>query len=61
MNKKQADKKDKEDLKLNRQLEGNDKYPGEEEGKAEKVTNDDLKGKTVDGDPDDPKDQPLER
>ena len=35
----------------NQDLEGNDKAPGEESGKGEKVTNDDLKGKKVDADP----------
>jgi hypothetical protein len=36
---------------LNKDLEGNDKAPGEEAGKGEEVTNDDLKGKKVDADP----------
>ncbi|RYY56657.1 MAG: hypothetical protein EOO09_05875 [Chitinophagaceae bacterium] len=50
----------REDLRQsNRHLEGNDKAPGEEEGKGEKVANADLKGKTVDGNPADKKDQPL--
>ncbi len=44
---------EKKALELNKGLEGNDKAPGEESGKAEKVTNDDLKNKTVDGDPED--------
>jgi hypothetical protein len=35
----------------NKDLEGNDKAPGEESGKGEEVTNDDLKGKKVDADP----------
>ena len=35
----------------NKDLEGNDKAPGEESGKGEEVTNDDLKGKKVDPDP----------
>jgi hypothetical protein len=35
----------------NYDLEGNDKAPGEESGKGEQVTNDDLKGKKVDADP----------
>ena len=43
----------------NADLQGVDKAPGEEQGKAELVTNADLKGKKVDGDPSDKKDQPL--
>lgn len=35
----------------NENLEGNDKAPGEESGKGEQVTPDDLKGKKVDADP----------
>jgi hypothetical protein len=35
----------------NKDLEGNDKAPGEESGKSEQVTTDDLKGKKVDADP----------
>ena len=35
----------------NQDLEGNDKAPGEEAGKGEEVTNEDLKGKKVDADP----------
>ena len=40
-------------------LQGVDKAPGEESGHGEQVTNADLKGKKVDGDPNDKKDQPL--
>lgn len=36
-----------------------DKAPGEERGKGEQVTNDDLKGKAVDRDITDPKQEPL--
>ena len=43
----------------NADLEGNDKAPGEEQGKAEKITPNNLKGKKNDGDPSDPKDQPI--
>jgi hypothetical protein len=43
----------------NSDLEGNDKAPGEEQGKGEKVTLNDLKGKKNDGDPSLDKDQPL--
>ena len=35
----------------NKDLEGNDKAPGEEAGKGENVTNEDLKVKKVDADP----------
>jgi len=45
----------------NSDLEGNDKAPGEEQGKAEKVTLNDLKGKKNDGDPSLEKDQPLKQ
>ena len=45
----------------NQDLEGNDKAPGEEQGKAEKVTPADLKGKKNDGDPSLTKDQPLKQ
>ena len=43
----------------NKDLEGNDKAPGEESGKAEKVTNKDLKGKKVDADPSKGSDKPA--
>jgi hypothetical protein len=45
----------------NSDLEGNDKAPGEEQGKAEKVTPDDLIGKKNDGDPSLEEDQPVKR
>lgn len=35
----------------NQDKQGVDKAPGEEQGKAEPVTNEDLKGKKVDADP----------
>ncbi len=44
-------KEEKKDIQLNEQLEGNDKAPGEESGKGEKVTNNDLKSKEIDPDP----------
>lgn len=50
------DKKYKPD---NANKQDNDKAPGEERGKAEKVTTGDLKGKKVDADPEKKKDQPL--
>ena len=41
--------------------EGNDKAPGEDQGKQEKVTPEDLKRKKVDADPNEQEDKPLER
>ncbi len=40
-----------EDKNLNAQWQGVDKDPKDEKGKAEKVTSNDLKNKTVDADP----------
>ena len=45
----------------NEDQEGVDKAPGEEQGKSEQVTNNDLKGKKVDGDPATKKDQPVKQ
>jgi hypothetical protein len=46
------DKKTGEEvLQSNADWQGVDKPPGEEKGKAEKVTQKDLKGKKVDADP----------
>lgn len=60
MNKNQKqEKQEKEDLELNSGLQGNDKAPGEETGKGEKVTTRDLKGKKVDADPAKKDDQPV--
>jgi hypothetical protein len=39
------------DSASNKDQQGVDKAPGEERGKAEQVTTDDLKGKKVDADP----------
>ena len=55
----QKEKAAKEDEALNSQLQGVDKAPGEETGKKEKVTLNDLKGKKVDADPSKKSDQPL--
>jgi hypothetical protein len=41
--------------------QGVDKDPAEEKGKKEKVTTKDLKGKKVDADPEDEKDQPVDQ
>lgn len=51
--------KEKESFERNSDWEGDDKAPGEEQGKAEKVTFRDLKGKKVDGDPEKENDQPA--
>lgn len=40
--------------------EGNDKAPGEEANKNEKVTTRDLKGKKVDADPEKESDKPVQ-
>ena len=45
----------------NRDLQGVDKAPGEESGKGELVTNEDLKGKKVDRDINDFKDEPADQ
>lgn len=47
-----------EDLGLNKQQQAVDKAPGEERSKGEKVTQEDLKGKKVDGDPSKESDKP---
>lgn len=43
----------------NEDQQGVDKAPGEEQGRGEKVTEKDLKGKKVDRDITDPKDAPA--
>lgn len=43
----------------NNNKQGVDQAPGEEQNKGEQVTQEDLKGKKVDGDPEDDKDQPI--
>ena len=59
-NKSSIREKDKKNtLPTNADLEGNDKAPGEEKGKSEKVTNKDLKGKKVDADPELESDKPV--
>jgi len=50
----------KKDYPDNKDFEGVDKAPGEEEGKGEKVTSTDLKGKKVDADPSKKADQPVD-
>ena len=53
------DKKQTKDSNAN--LQGVDKNPGEEQGKSEKVTKADLKGKKIDGDPSVETDRPVEQ
>lgn len=50
-----------DDQRANQDQKGVDKAPGEEKGHGELVTNNDLKGKKVDGDPSREEDQPLGR
>ena len=45
----------------NADQQGVDKAPGEERGKSELVTKNDLKGKKIDADPADAKDQPSKQ
>ncbi len=54
---KEKDKKNT--IPTNADLQGNDKAPGEEQGKSEKVTNKDLKGKKVDANPELETDKPI--
>lgn len=57
---KPAGKSDKPAARLlNEQQQGVDKVPGQEKGKKEKVTTNDLKGKKVDADPDRESDKPV--
>jgi hypothetical protein len=59
MDKKNSDNRNEQFSPSNEDLEGNDKFPGEEKGKGELIANDDLKGKKVDGDPEEKSDQPA--
>ena len=49
----------RQDSNENKDQQAVDKAPGEERGKGEKVTTDDLKGKKVDADPESPYEQPI--
>jgi hypothetical protein len=53
--------KDTPTMSTNKNKQGVDKAPGEEQGKKEQVTDEDLKGKKVDRDITDPKDEPLKQ
>ena len=55
------DKNQQSDRDLNKGQEGNDKFPGEEQGKGEPVTTSDLKGKKVDRDITKREDDPLNK
>jgi hypothetical protein len=59
MKQQQQNKTDKAKQDSNSNLQGIDKAPGEEQGKKEKVTPTNLKGKKVDGDPEEETDKPL--
>jgi hypothetical protein len=64
MQKDKSTKKQKDDKNMpgnNADLEGNDKLPGEEQGKSEMVTNRDLKGKKVDANPELDSDKPVKQ
>jgi hypothetical protein len=54
----QHKREDTDNSNMNEQRQGVDKAPGEEKGKAEQVSNDDLKGKKVDADPEKKEDRP---
>ncbi|MDH7460340.1 hypothetical protein QEG73_03590 [Chitinophagaceae bacterium 26-R-25] len=54
-------KDEKQPTLPNEDFEGEDKAPGEEQGKAELVTERDLKGKKNDGDPELESDQPVKQ
>lgn len=60
-NKNEKQEGQKEDQQLNAEWQGVDKAPGEEEGIAEKVTKNDIKGKKVDADPAKESDKPLQQ
>jgi hypothetical protein len=49
------------EIPSNKNLKGVDKSPEEEKDHGEIVTSEDLKGKKVDGDPNQKEDQPMER
>jgi hypothetical protein len=51
--------KTSQEYPTNRDQQAVDKAPGEERGKGEQVTNDDLKGKKVDADPEHEFEQPI--
>ena len=59
MNNKKGENNQQQDYPSNKEFEGVDKAPGEERGKGELVSNNDLKGKKVDADPDLPFEQPI--
>lgn len=58
---KQQQQPDRNTPERNTDQQGVDKAPGEEKGKAEKVTSTDLKGKKVDADPSRESDQPVKK
>ena len=56
---KRDENKLQQDYPSNKDLQGVDKAPGEEVGKGEQVTNNDLKGKKVDAEVDHLYEQPI--
>ncbi|MET0391534.1 MAG: hypothetical protein ABW019_00280 [Chitinophagaceae bacterium] len=58
-NDKQKTTEERDAVRQNSGQQGVDKAPGEERGKAEKVTTADLKGKKVDADPSKESGQPV--
>ena len=56
-----SSKDEKQPTLPNQDFEGEDKAPGEEQGKGELVTDRDLKGKKNNGDPELESDQPVKQ
>ena len=59
MNTNRDENKQRENYPSNKDLQAVDKTPGEERGKGDQVTTNDLKGKKVDADPELPEEQPI--
>ena len=59
MNTNRDENKQRENYPSNKDLQAEDKTPGEERGKGDQVTTNDLKGKKVDADPELPEEQPI--
>ena len=59
MNTNRDENKQSENYPSNKDLQAVDKTPGEERGKGDQVTTNDLKGKKVDADPELPEEQPI--
>ena len=59
MNTNRDENKQRENYPSNKDLQAVDKTPGEERGKGDQVTTNDLKGKKVDADPELPEERPI--